>query len=70
MRMHDLDRDGRLLPVAAVARRLDCSVSHVYRMIASGDLVAVKVGRRKGYRIQEESLGEFLGSTMVEPEKK
>ena len=40
-------------------------------MISSGDLVAVKVGRRKGYRIQEESLDEFLGAMimMVEPEK-
>lgn len=47
-------RPGRLLDVAEVAERLHVSKSKVYKMVASGELVAVRVGR--AVRVRREDL--------------
>ena len=44
--------------VAEVARRLRVSNMTVYRLVRSGDLPAVRVGR--GYRIRETDVMEYL----------
>ena len=50
----------RLLRVTTVAKRLNCSVSNVYRLIEGGHLICVNRGPKKGYAIQEEELERFL----------
>lgn len=49
---------GRFLTVAEVARQLRVSNMTVYRIIKSGHLAAVRVGR--GYRIREDDLRRYL----------
>ena len=49
---------GRFLTVAEVARRLRVSNMTVYRLVKSGQLPAVRVGR--GYRIREEDVRRYL----------
>ncbi len=49
---------GRFLTVAEVARQLRVSNMTVYRIIKSGHLGAVRVGR--GYRIREDDLRRYL----------
>ena len=49
---------GRFMTVAEVARRLRVSNMTVYRLVKSGHLPAVRVGR--GYRIREEDVRKYL----------
>ena len=49
---------GRFLTVVEVARRLRVSNMTVYRIIKSGHLAAVRVGR--GYRIREDDVRKYL----------
>lgn len=49
----------KLLPVSVVAKRLGCSVANVYRLIASGELVCVRTGVSKGYRVVAAELERF-----------
>lgn len=49
---------GHLLTVAEVARRLRVSSMTVYRLIKSGQLPALRVGR--GYRIREHDVRRYL----------
>jgi excisionase family DNA binding protein len=62
---HDGERTlrGRLLTVAEVADVLRVSTMTVYRLIKSGDLAAIRVG--KSYRITEPTLQEYLASGEV-----
>lgn len=48
-----------LLPVSTVAARLGCSVGNVYRLIATGELVCVRTGLKKGYMVPETELEAF-----------
>jgi excisionase family DNA binding protein len=51
-----------LLKVTAVAERLDCSVSFVYQVIASGELPHYRLGRGQGgIRVSVAQIAEFLG---------
>lgn len=50
----------KLLPVSVVARRLGCSVSNVYNLIAAGEMTCVRVGASKGYKVPEDELAAFL----------
>ncbi len=54
-------RRGRRLSVPQVARRLSVSESTVYRLIGSGELEAVRVGR-KAWRVSEATLVRFVAS--------
>jgi excisionase family DNA binding protein len=49
---------GRFLTVAEVAQRLRVSNMTVYRLINSGQLPAVRVGR--GYRIRTDDVHKYL----------
>ncbi len=49
---------ARFLTVAEVARHLRVSNMTVYRLVNSGQLPAVRVGR--GYRIREDDVRKYL----------
>jgi excisionase family DNA binding protein len=54
-----------LLSVATVARRLECSRMHVYRLIDSGELetldIAAPGSNQPKTRIRESVLADYLG---------
>jgi excisionase family DNA binding protein len=52
--------EGTLLTVDDVARRLIVHADTVRNWIKSGELVAIDLGGRAGYRITQEALDEFL----------
>ena len=54
---------GRLLTVAEVAATMRVSNMTVYRLIKSGDLAAVRVG--KNYRIREADVQRYLSDRSV-----
>ena len=54
---------GGLLTVAEVAANMRVSNMTVYRLIKSGEMPAVRVG--KGYRIRESELQRFLEERSV-----
>jgi len=49
---------SRFLTVAEVAKQLRVSNMTVYRLVKSGQMAAVRVGR--GYRIQESDVRKYL----------
>ena len=57
---------GALLTVAEVAAGMRVSNMTVYRLIKSGELPAVRVG--KGYRIRQSELQRFLEERSVHVE--
>jgi excisionase family DNA binding protein len=57
---------GRLFTVAEVAEAMRVSNMTVYRLIKSGELPALRVG--KGYRIFESDLERFLSDRSVHVE--
>jgi len=57
---------GGLLTVAEVASAIRVSNMTVYRLIKSGELPAVRVG--KNYRLRESDLGRFLEERSVRTE--
>ena len=57
---------GGLLTVAEVAAAMRVSNMTVYRLIKSGELPAVRVG--KGYRIRSSELQRFLEERSVQVE--
>jgi excisionase family DNA binding protein len=57
---------GALLTVAEVAAGMRVSNMTVYRLIKSGEMPAVRVG--KGYRIRESELQRFLEDRSVRVE--
>ncbi|HEY6566231.1 MAG TPA: helix-turn-helix domain-containing protein [Actinomycetota bacterium] len=54
---------GALLTVSEVANAIRVSNMTVYRLIKSGELGAVRVG--KGYRIRQTDLARFLDDRSV-----
>jgi excisionase family DNA binding protein len=54
---------GNLLTVAEVASTMRVSNMTVYRLIKSGDLAAVRVG--KNYRIREADVQRYLNERSV-----
>ncbi|MDX1620272.1 MAG: helix-turn-helix domain-containing protein [Nitriliruptorales bacterium] len=56
----------QLLTAAEVADELRVSTMTVYRLIKSGELAAVRVGRN--YRVRRSDLDAYLESQMVDPE--
>ena len=57
----------RMLTIATVARRLNCHISHVYRLIQEGRVEAFKIGTR-ALRVSEESLDRFIEAGRVDPD--
>ena len=58
----------QLLTVAEVADLLRVSTMTVYRLIRSGELPAVRVGRN--YRVRRRDLDSYLQEQVVEPEQR
>lgn len=56
--------DVRFLTVAEVATALRVSKMTVYRLVHSGDLPAVRVGR--SFRVPEQAVQEYLQSSYFE----
>ena len=57
--------DGRLLTVAEVADALRVSRMTVYRLVHSGELPAVRVGR--SYRVPEGAASAFIAAAQTVP---
>jgi excisionase family DNA binding protein len=57
---------GVLLRVSEVAARMRVSNMTVYRLIKSGELAAVRIGR--SYRIREPEIERYLSSRSVHVE--
>ena len=55
---------NRFLTVAEVAKRLRVSNMTVYRLVKSGQMAAVRVGR--GYRIEESDVFRYLEQRYME----
>jgi excisionase family DNA binding protein len=55
---------SQFLTVAEVARALRISNMTVYRLISSGQLPAVRVG--KSYRLREEDVDRYLAARFTE----
>ena len=55
---------SQVLTVAEVARALRVSNMTVYRLISSGQLPAVRVG--KSYRLREEDVDHYLAARFTE----
>ena len=62
--MSDSTPVGPLLTVAEVAETLRVSNMTVYRLIKSGELTAIRVG--KNYRIRTADLDEYLAGGFVD----
>jgi excisionase family DNA binding protein len=58
------EMNGRFLTVAEVARQLRVSNMTVYRLIKSGNMGAVRVGR--GYRIPDVDLRKYLSQRYMD----
>jgi excisionase family DNA binding protein len=58
---------NELLTVAEVADMLRVSTMTVYRLIRTGELPAVRVGR--SYRVKRADLDAYLEAQVVEPEQ-
>lgn len=57
---------GRALRVSIVADRLECSISHVYNLICSKKLSAIKTGKKKGVRVYEIDLERFVAECSLD----
>jgi excisionase family DNA binding protein len=58
-----VDEDVQLLGIPRVAERLDCSRTHVYRLIAAGELRSVEIkatGKRAKTRVRSDDLNAFI----------
>ena len=58
--MQNADK-GTFLPVAEVAEIMRVSKMTVYRLVHSGELPAVRVGR--SFRVHESAVNEYLDSS-------
>ena len=55
-----------LLKPADVARVLNVTVTQVYTLMRSGDLPALKIGRKGVWRVSRDTLDEYLGQLEAE----
>ena len=67
-KLSDARSRSRYVTVAEVAGLLRVSNMTVYRLVQSGQLPAVRVGR--SYRIREEDVDSFLGGQYTLPAKR
>jgi excisionase family DNA binding protein len=61
--------DRRLLTIKQTAKQLACSQANVYTLVEAGELPFVRVGRRKGLRIDTKDLEDFIRSRKVQYEQ-
>ncbi|MCP4746231.1 MAG: helix-turn-helix domain-containing protein [Desulfobacteraceae bacterium] len=55
----------KLICVAKVAKRLDCSRRYVYTLIHNGKLAALRIGEKYGLRVPESSLLNFMKTRRI-----
>jgi excisionase family DNA binding protein len=55
-----------LLKPADVARVLNVTVTQVYTLMRSGDLPALKIGKKGVWRVSRETLDEYLAQLEAE----
>lgn len=65
--MNDKRKETRIT-VAEAARRLGCTRQHVYNLISSGEIAAVRLGLRNGLRVPEGEVDRFVERRWVEME--
>lgn len=65
--MNDKRKETRIT-VAEAARRLGCTRQHVYNLISSGEIAAVRLGLRNGLRVPEGEVDRFVDRRWVELE--
>lgn len=53
-------RGMRRMSVAAAAVKLGCSESWVYKLIAAGELSAVRVGNQRGMQVTLRSVAAYI----------
>lgn len=56
VRLHGMRR----VNVAVAATLLGCSTSYVYKLVARGDLDAIRIGSCKGLQVTEASIVRYL----------
>lgn len=56
VRLHGMRR----VNVAVAATLLGCSTSYVYKLVARGDLDAIRIGTRKGLQVTEASIEKYI----------
>ena len=59
----------RLLTIKQSAEVLGCSDANVYALVAAGELPFIRIGKRKGLRIDTQALEEFIESRQVQYER-
>lgn len=50
----------RFLPLADVAELLSCSLAEVQELVRSGELPAMRIGERGGWRVEAANLEAFI----------
>ena len=58
----------KYLYVYSVAKQLNCSKKHIYKLIQDGELKAIRLGTR-ALRITESSLKNFLEKNEINPQE-
>jgi excisionase family DNA binding protein len=48
------------MTIREVAVRLNCSIANVYALVNAGELPVVQVGCRRGFRVEETDLADFV----------
>ncbi|HEX9122476.1 MAG TPA: helix-turn-helix domain-containing protein [Actinomycetota bacterium] len=61
-----MGRDDRLLTVSEVCQEMRVSSMTVYRLIKSGELPAIRLGR--SYRVRESDVDRYLSGRSVKVE--
>ncbi|MGB9375534.1 MAG: helix-turn-helix domain-containing protein [Jiangellales bacterium] len=56
----------RFLTLADVAEVLSTSANQVYALVRSGDLVAIKIGGRGQWRVEESELENYIARMYAE----
>ena len=64
--MTSADLPAPLLKPAEVARVLNVTVTQVYTLMRSGDLPALKIGKKGVWRVSRETLEAYLAGLEVE----
>ena len=57
----------KLIYVNVAARMLACTPRHIYNMVQTGDLAAIRIGPR-GLRIKKASVVDFIKNNEINPD--
>jgi excisionase family DNA binding protein len=57
---------SRLLNWQQVCKLLGCKRTHFYQLVNSGKLPAVRVGKLRGVRVEEDAVRQFLAACLLQ----